>query len=73
MDELQKKTTPLDIVNVQADLPAVNADSIAINKNKDWLKGKSKDIYISETVNIVNDMSKSGMKVGLKSKETTTY
>jgi len=70
MDELTKKAATLDIVNLKADLPEVTADSTAITKNKDWLKGKSKDIYISETVNIINDMSKSDMKVGLKGKVT---
>jgi carboxyl-terminal processing protease len=69
MDELQKKAATLDIVNVKVDVPQANADSIVINKNKDWLKSKSKDIYISETVNIINDMSKGSMNVGMKERK----
>ena len=74
MDELQKKATTLDITNIQADLSRINADSTSINKNKEWTKAVSKDIYISETVNIINDMSKTDRKVGMKGKkEETTY
>ena len=74
MDELQKKATTLDITNIQADLSRINADSTSINKNKEWTKAVSKDIYISETVNIINDMSKTDKKVGMKGKkEETTY
>ena len=74
MDELQKKATTLDITNIQADLSRINADSASISKNKEWTKAVSKDIYISETVNIINDMSKTDRKVGMKGKkEETTY
>jgi carboxyl-terminal processing protease len=63
LDELMKKATPLEIANAPADLPRINQDSASITKNKDWLKSISKDIYISETVNIINDMPKSTMKL----------
>ncbi len=65
MEEIQKKATPLDMMSLAADKERINVDSTSINKNKDWLKNVSKDIYISETVNIVNDLTKSGMKVKL--------
>jgi len=63
LEDLQKKGTPLDVINATADMKNVEADSSSIAKNKEWLKRISKDIYISETVNIVNDISKSGMSV----------
>jgi len=64
-EELQKKAILLDMANAPADMDRINADSTSITKNRDWLKNLGKDIYISETVNIVNDMPKSAMKVNL--------
>jgi carboxyl-terminal processing protease len=63
LEELQKKATNLEITNLAADKARVTLDSAAVAKNKEWLKNVSKDIYISETVNILGDLSKSGMKV----------
>ncbi|MBC7553931.1 MAG: carboxy terminal-processing peptidase [Taibaiella sp.] len=65
IEEIQKKATTLDLISLAADKERINVDSVSINKNKEWLKNISKDIYIGETVNIVNDLSKSTMKVGL--------
>jgi len=72
IDSLQKKSTKLEFSNLGADLTRINADSASITKNKDWLRNLGKDIYISETVNIVDDMTKSGMKITRKS-EGITY
>ena len=63
LDEIQKKATNLDMSNLAADKERINVDSSSITKNKEWLKNISKDIYIGETVNIVNDLVKSTMKV----------
>ncbi len=65
LEELQKKATVLDMANAPADLERINMDSASVTKNKEWLKNLSKDIYISETVHILNDINKSGMKVSL--------
>jgi carboxyl-terminal processing protease len=65
LEELQKKAIAMDMTNPPADLSRINDDSISMNKNKDWLKALSKDIYISESVNIVNDLPKSTSKVNL--------
>lgn len=65
MDELQKKGTPLTITNPREDLARVNVDSASKEKNSAWIKNLQKDIYISETVNIINDMSKMPMRVNL--------
>lgn len=56
MEELEKKATLPEVVNLREDLPKVNLDSSTIVKNADWLKNIRKDIYINETVNIINDM-----------------
>ncbi len=63
LEELQKKATDLNVANLAADKERVNLDSATTTRNKEWLKRVSKDIYISETVNILGDLSKSGMKV----------
>ena len=63
--EEQSKTVLLDLTNAPADMAKINIDSASITKNKDWLKALSKDVYIAETVNIIKDISKSGMKVNI--------
>ena len=65
LEELQKKSIAMDMTNPPADLSKINDDSTSMNKNKDWLKALSKDIYISESVNIINDLPKSTSKVNL--------
>ncbi len=71
MEELQKKAVLMEIANTPADEAklAENAkkfsDTTAISKNKDWLKNVSKDIYITEAVNILNDLKKSGVTLNM--------
>jgi carboxyl-terminal processing protease len=65
MDELQKKAVVLEITSPTVDVERFASDTAAVSKNKEWLKAKSKDIYISETVNIVNDMAKGQMKLNM--------
>lgn len=65
MEELEKKATPLTITNVKEDMARINMDSTTIAKNTDWIKNLQKDIYLSETVNIINDLSKQYMKVNI--------
>lgn len=73
MEELQKKAVVLDLSNTPADEEKLlddtkrYSDSTAFNKNKDWLKNVSKDIYISEAVNVLNDLKKSGVSVNMGS------
>jgi len=63
LEELQKNSVQLDMANAPADLEKVNVDSTSIAKNKEWLKALGKDIYIAETVNIINDIRKGDMTV----------
>lgn len=64
-EDLAKKATVLEMTNISADLTRINADTASITKNKEWLKNVGKDIYVAETVNILNDLPKSGMKVSM--------
>jgi len=68
LEELQKKATPYEITNLKEDMSRVSADSASVAKNNDWIKNLKKDVYIAETVNIVNDMAKGGKKVTINSK-----
>ncbi len=65
MEELEKKATHLTIVNVKDDLTNINRDSSTVNKNKEWIKNLQKDIYLAETVNIVNDLMKQHSRVNI--------
>ncbi|MCW3121019.1 MAG: carboxyl-terminal protease, partial [Flavipsychrobacter sp.] len=47
LEDLQKKSTLLEMTNTAADMDKINLDSASIAKNKEWLKNLSKDIYIS--------------------------
>jgi carboxyl-terminal processing protease len=56
IEELDKKVTLLDITNLKEDAGRINTDSTTIKRNTDWLRLLKKDMYISETVNILEDM-----------------
>src|SRR4030095_8496000 len=58
LEELEKKGTVMDATNPREDMRHISSDSSLVNKNKTWLKNIQKDIYISETINILNDMAK---------------
>jgi carboxyl-terminal processing protease len=66
LEEIRKNAEKMEMANIGADMERINLDSASITKNKDWLNNLSKDIYIAETVNIINDISKQGMKLSGK-------
>ena len=65
LEEIRKNAPTLDMLNLAADKAKVNLDSTSVSRNREWLKAVSKDFYLGETVNIINDMAKSGMKVSV--------
>ncbi|MCB9045933.1 MAG: carboxy terminal-processing peptidase [Chitinophagales bacterium] len=65
MKELEEKATKLTVVNPKEDMAKVNMDSSTIAKNEEWLKTLQKDVYIAETVNIINDMAHMDMNVNM--------
>ncbi len=65
LKELEEESVKLSIVNPKEDLPKVNLDSNTTSKNEKWLEALSKDIYLAETVNILNDMQKLDMNVDM--------
>lgn len=56
LEELQKKSTPFAISNVEEDMQRINNDQLLKDVNDIWIKALQKDIYLTETVNIINDM-----------------
>ena len=56
LDDLYKLNKDLSVKNIQVDLTAINAAKEKIDKNNAWLKRISGDIYIDETVKVMNNM-----------------
>ncbi|MGZ4116228.1 MAG: carboxy terminal-processing peptidase, partial [Bacteroidia bacterium] len=55
MDELDKEIPGIDVVALKADaFPAT--DTLKVNKNKEWYKSIKKDIYLNETISIMDEM-----------------
>jgi carboxyl-terminal processing protease len=45
-----------NVVNLGVDMPSLKADESKEARNDNWLKSVKKDIYLSETLNIMHDM-----------------
>lgn len=56
LDELSKLTKELNVKNVPSDTVAINAAKDKMEKNKAWLKRISGDIYVDETLKVINNM-----------------
>ncbi len=68
LEEIEKAGHPLKIYNLKADEAKINLDTTTVAKNKAFLKLLQKDIYLSEAVNIMNDLAGKG-GVGVNTKE----
>ena len=60
VDSLYKLKTVMNFQTLPQDLPAINGDKDKIEKNKQWMKVRSEDIYINETVKAVDKMIAEG-------------
>jgi carboxyl-terminal processing protease len=58
MEEFDKEIPGLDVASIKTDLLAIEGDTTKTAKVKDWFKNIKKDIYLHETVDIINDMEK---------------
>jgi carboxyl-terminal processing protease len=56
MEELDKEIPGIEITALKTDEIAIAADTAKANKAKDWYKNLKKDIYLHETVSIMDDM-----------------
>lgn len=57
MEDLDKEITGVDVMELSADIKAADpADTLSARKSKDFIKAIKKDIYLNETVSIMNEM-----------------
>ncbi len=56
IEELNKLPRPMDISNLPADTSVINSATDKMDKNKQWLKFRSTDIYIDESVKVLSRM-----------------
>ncbi len=56
MDAFDKEIEGVEVVALKADA-FPESDTVKVNKNKDWYKALKKDIYLHETVSIMNEMN----------------
>ncbi|MFY0253959.1 carboxy terminal-processing peptidase [Chitinophaga sp. 30R24] len=55
-DAVNDKVKELSIINIKSDMDKLGNDSSKIARNKDWIKARTKDIYLDEAVNVMNDL-----------------
>lgn len=55
-DAVNDKVKELSIVNIKSDIDKLGNDTTKLARNKDWLKARTKDIYLDEAVNVMNDL-----------------
>lgn len=56
IEDLYKLPQPMAIQNLAADTATINKAPDKIDNNKKWIKQRSSDIYIDETVKVLNKM-----------------
>ncbi len=56
IETLYKLPTPMVMTNITSDTSSINSDQDKIDKNKQWLKVRADDIYIDESVKVLNKM-----------------
>jgi len=56
IDTLTKLSVPLSITNVSTDLKTIGSDSLKIERNRSFINIRKNDIYLGETIEVMNDM-----------------
>ncbi|WP_241559228.1 carboxy terminal-processing peptidase [Chitinophaga barathri] len=55
-DAVNDKVSPLNITSLKVDMAKMGSDTVKVARNKDWIKARYKDPYLSEAVNVMNDL-----------------
>ena len=55
-DVLDKKVKGMLVKNLPEDMDALTKDEGVEARNKDWIEGLEKDIYLNEVLSILRDM-----------------
>lgn len=62
--DLTKLKDDLSVANLQGDLAVINSDSLKKDRNDFWVKYLKKDVYLNETINVMDDViQQKGMAV----------
>jgi carboxyl-terminal processing protease len=56
LDSLSKSKIDLNVTNPTQDVAQIQADKDKVDRNKQWLKRVSSDIYINETIKVMDNM-----------------
>ena len=56
LEDLDKEISGIEVAALKTDAIAIEADTTKANKAKDWYKNIKKDIYLNETISIIDDM-----------------
>ena len=56
IESLDKEIPGLEVAPLKPDVVAMGSDTVKINKAKEWYKSIKKDIYLNETIAIMNDI-----------------
>ena len=56
VEELSKSNPVLELTMLPSDEKKLSADNDKLERRKQWIKNLGKDIYLNESVNVMNDM-----------------
>src|ERR1019366_2527309 len=56
MEALDKETPGIEISALKFTVPVIEGDTVKASKEKEWFKNIKKDIYLNETITIMNEM-----------------
>jgi carboxyl-terminal processing protease len=60
MDSVVKLSTPMNMKSLEADAQFIAGDEEKVTKNKQWMDMRKKDVYIDESVKIIDKMIQQG-------------
>lgn len=55
-DAVNDKVSALKISSLKVDLEKIKGDTVKLARNNDWLKVRTRDAYLSEAVNVMDDL-----------------
>lgn len=55
-DAVNDKVQPLNIASLKVDLAKIQNDTVKMTRNREWLKFRTRDAYLSEAVNVMEDL-----------------
>lgn len=56
MEALDKEISGMEITALKTKIPVIEGDTLKASKEKEWFKSMKKDLYLYETMNIMNEM-----------------